>query len=754
MRFCNPRRSSITLGLVGAASAFAVRAHAQGTATVGAPTPDSLAHLVMARFANAAPESFDSVYTDPLGRDVLRTAVQQRQLRRADLQRVIWHDADRAVLLLAGTVYPARERQQPLDAAAGSDETNRVRRFSGLYEATRSGDSWRLGRQLPLDSLNFIRAQAVHAAITPGKGLETLDTLTLDIGSPHGFAVRFNNAARIATLTLDGKPVPYDFGGGIVWFPARPERGARLVLQSSLIESRIPGATPPRDSTIATAAGSNGDATPAFGAYHNTDAWLPFFGYDSGNSFANLTVTATIPAAYRLTTSVPQTETVADGVRTVVGKSGHPQFLLALAFDRDWRVESSTIATPFGPVRVETFLTPDFRFAHDTLAKVAERVYAVLGRRFGEPQAPTRYLGIVANRALGRGGFSVRMNNLVVGGSGATRLDDPLLAPSYVLAHETSHGWTMNASSFAANMLQEGWATFAEGTVLGDVYGKDVEAAFWERQRASYMTGLDRSGFAGFEGHQSILGNPDNGRIHYVKGSWVFRSLEHTLGPAFDRGIRDYVAIRRTGKAAGYQEFIVAMSRAAGRDMRPFIMPWLEGKYIPDVDARIEGTRVIVTQSQPELLFVLPLDIVLTTAGGSTVRRSVHLTHRADTLDVKDLGALTDVHVDPDHYFLLQRHYGETVRFTLPASAAPDAKVVELMGNVSGKPVPATRSGDAWVVELPMSEGRYVWQWRVDGALPNEEATYAAVTGPPDPNARTGIRIVKPAQRIAEPFPR
>ena len=729
----------------------ALNASAQATAALGASTPDSLARLVMSRFASATPDAFDSVYVDPLGRDVVRTATQQRSLRRADLQRVIWQGADRAVLLLTGTVYPGRERTQPLDAGAGSDETNRVRRFSGFYEAVRTNDTWRLGRQVPLDSLNQIRAQVVHVAVTPGKGIETLDTLTIGIGSPYGFAARFNNAAKIISMTLDGAPVQYEFGGGLFWFAASPRRSARLVVQSTLVESRIPSAIPSRDSTRS---GPAQDSTPSFGAYHNTDAWLPFFNYDSGNSFAHLTATVRIPAAYRLTTSVPQTETVKDGVRTVVGRSGHPQFLLALAYDRDWRVESSTIATPIGPVRVETFLTQDFKFTHDSLAKVVARVYAVLARRFGEPQAPTRYVAMVANRALGRGGFSVRMNNLVVGGSGATRLDDAALAPSYVLAHETSHGWTMNASSFAANMLQEGWATFAEGTLLGDVYGKDVERAFWERQRASYMTSLDRSGVAGFEGRQSILGSPDNGRIHYVKGSWVFRSLERTLGDRFDRGIRDYVAIRREGKAAGYQEFIASMSRAAGRDMTPFILPWLDGRYIPDVEARIDGNRIVVTQNQPDVLFELPLDLALTTAEGKTVQRKVNLRHRADTLDVRDVGSVTDVRVDPDHYFLLQRHLGEVVRFELPVSAAPDAKVVELAGNVFSKPIPATKSGDKWVVELPMSEGRYIWQWRVDGALPNDESMFAAAAAPPSPDARSGVRVVKPMQRLAESYPK
>ena len=722
-------------------------ARAQSTATVGAPTPDSLARLVMSRFANGTPDAFDSVYSDPLGRDVVRTAVLQRQLRRADLERVVWQENDRAVLLLSGTVYPSRERPRPLDASAGSDETNRVRRFSGFYEAVRSADGWRLGRQVPLDTLNFIRAQAITATVTPGQRLDVVDTLTVDVGSPFGFAARFNNAARIESMTLDGAPVDYAFGGGLFWFATKPRRGARLVLRSTLVETRMESA--PRDSTRVAAA----DSAPAFGAYHNTDAWLPFFNYDSGNSFAQMTVTARVPAAYRLTTSLPQTESVAGATRTVRARSVHPQFLVALAYDRDWRVQSSTVTTPVGPLRVETFLTPDFRFTHDSLATVVQRVYAVLASRFGEPQAPTRYVGIVANRALGRGGFAVRMNNLVVGGSAATRLDDATLGTSYVLAHETSHGWTMNASGPAANMLQEGWATFAEATVLRSVYGEQAERALWERQRASYMTGLDRTG-ASFDGHQSIIGSPDNGRIHYVKGSWVFRSLEHTLGAAFDRGIRDYVALRRSGRAAGYEEFIASMSRAAGRDMTPFILPWLDGKSIPDVEARVEGSRVIVTQTQSDPLFDLPLDLALTTSTGAALRRTIHLTHRADTLDVSSLGAVTDVRVDPDHYFLLQRHYGEVARFELPASAIPNAKVVELMGNVASKPVPATRSGDVWVAELPLSEGRYIWQWRVDGVLPSEESMFAAGAAPPDPNARSGVRVIKPIQRVEAAYPR
>ena len=240
-----------------------------------------------------------------------------------------------------------------------------------------------------------------------------------------------------------------------------------------------------------------------------------------------------------------------------------------------------------------------------------------------------------------------------------------------------------------------------------------------------------------------------------MKGSWVFRQLEHTLGSAtFDKGMRDYIAIRRNGRAAGYEEFIASMSRAAGRDLTPFILPWLDGKYIPDVEARVEGRRVIVAQRQPDVLFDLPLDLALTTSSGSTVQRRVRLTRREDTLRVADVGAVSDVKLDPEHYFLLQRRMGDVVRFELPASAAPNAKVVELTGNVSNKPIPATRSADTWVVEIPLTEGRYIWQWRVDGVVPNDEALYAAMAGPAEANARVGVRWVKPIRALTESYPR
>jgi len=334
----------------------------------------------------------------------------------------------------------------------------------------------------------------------------------------------------------------------------------------------------------------------------------------------------------------------------------------------------------------------------------------------------------------------------VISGDRAMILDEPLVGPSHPYAHEVAHAWTMNATGLAANFLREAWATYCEGLVLRDVYGADAERAMWEKLRTLYATGLDRAGFlGGFEGRQSILGNPDNGRIHYYKGSWILHQIEYVLGDsAFDRALRAFIARAGTGPD-GYRELIADVSRSAGRDMTSFIMPWLTEKYIPDVDARVEGRRLIVTQSQPGADFDLPLEVEVVTSAGA-VRRPVHLTSRGDTVDLGDIGPVLAVRPDPDHHFLLRRHWGEIVRFTL---RAPDAKNVELAGNFVPKPISATRDEDRWMVTMPLPEGRYIWLWRVDGAGPSDDEAVAAAKAGGDPAARAGVRIVRPLQRLA-----
>jgi hypothetical protein len=673
-------------------------------------TPGELATLVMQKFAAGSPSEFAAIFPDSAGRVFMRSAAP----KQSALAQVIWRAPGRAVLLLAGTTK----------SGGGGNQTNLARHFSGFYEAIDVGGTWKVSRKIPFDSANYIRTQALAVDIVPKKGITVVDTLTLRIGAPYGFGFRINNDVKFTAVRIDGKPATYAFGGGVVWLDTPPKPSAQLVLEYSLVASPAAADTTPG---------------PAFGAYHNTDIWHPAFDYISGHHLAQISITARIPAEYLLTTTIPQRDTVRDGVRTVYGKSLHPEFLLALIYDRDWKPQT----TDFGTFRFESFTTPGFRYSHDTLAARTKHVYDVLTPRFGEPQFPSRYLAAVEDRALGaNGGFNVRMNNAAVSGGGGGSLGS---ITGQVFAHETGHAWTMNASGFASNFLHEAWARFVESLVLRSMYGRDAEYNYWENQWTSYMVGNDRGGWlGGFEGRQSILGDYDNGRIHYMKGSWILRSGNWVMGDsAFDRGMRGYVAGMGT-TPGGYEELIAAWSKAAGHSMQSFVMPWLTSKYIPDVEAHIDGKRLIVTQEQRGENFDLPkFEIELTTPSGK-VLRTLHLQHRADTLAIGDVGPVSDIRVDPNHRYLIRRNWGDVVRFELPASALPDAASVQFSATFlrAGVTLPATKKGDVWFVEVPLSEGRYTWLWSAG----------APTTGTPDP-ALTGTRVVLPVQRMQNPYP-
>jgi hypothetical protein len=680
-------------------------------------SPEELAALVSQRFVSGSAEEFAAVDPDPAAQAVVQRAVRLKAERKGNLSLVIWRGTGRAILLITGTVV----------ASNSGEETTGSREFSGLYEAAKTDGVWKITRRIPIDQDNHILSQAVQCTIVPGHKIDVQDQIGISVGSAHGFAIRLNDRTQLLSVKLDNHRVKYEFGGGVLWIDMPARHHAELSLDYTLAEESHNESAKPAE--IASS------SPPVYGEFLNVDVWMPLFDFDSANDTVPISITARIPDAYYLTTSIPQTETVKNGARIVRGRTDEPEFTLTLIFDRDWHPTNTKV----GDIEFGTFLTSDYHWTPAALEAVLRKEYELLDPRFGPPQS--HYLAVVEERGIGESGFRYRANDLVVSGAGGGKAlfpprDSAASEPNAPFPHEVSHGWTMQATGPAANTLREGWATYCEWLFIGDEYGVDVEHGIWETAHNYYLLG-------GHDGVRSILGNPGNGSIHYVKGAWIFHMLEEVMGQSrFDQGMRQYVEIPRN-QPAGYEQFIVAMSHAEGHDMSSFVMPWLRGKYIPDIDARVEGASVILTQTQPgDEVFDLPLDLALTTSDGKTVERTVHLTQRSQTLNVGDPGAITNVRIDPHHEFLLQRHFGETVHFEL---RAPDAKAVSLSGNFALKPVAATKSGDVWSLDLPMSEGRYSWAWQVDGKAIN--GGYNGQTG-------SGVRVVQPLERLQTSYPK
>ncbi len=668
-------RFTVLVLLIWGQAASAQTPDAQGSA----PTAAALARQVLSTLETRQAEQFSQIYPDADGEQLVNWADEYDWPLVGAAAEVVRADSNRALLYLAG--YP-RMGNAGQESALG-------RLFTGLYEAARGPDGWRLVRRVGIEMDNEIDAQTLTVMLQPGEGLHVRDTLDISVNDPGGFWVYLNRAIRIDSVSVAGAALPYRFDAGLLWVHL-PVGRHRLCLVYGLERSRE-GA-------------ENGNFShfgETFGHVRDQHYWHPGFSTGVAAGLADFTLTLSAPVDVQVVTSVVQAETVVEAKRWIHARSERPLSGLSLFYDRDWQ----STHRPLGSFQAGLYFGEGFEPERSEIEAMLERIHRVLSTRFGEPSG--RNVALVQVRGASSYGWHFRSGNVIGAGERGGALVQVGAAPSHYLGHEVAHNWT-NPTGTGALSLSEGWATFAEALVLADEFGPEVERAFWERQRMRYMLG-------GYDGQVSLLGDTHNGGVSYAKGAWVLRMLRDAVGEeAFNAGMRAYVSLPLNTPAT-VEAFIHAMSAAAGFDVEPFLRPWLEESALPDLDARLDGQRLVITQQGR--VYPLTLEMDLVTPNGP-LRRTHRITARETVLDLDGLLA-TDVLVDPDHRLLLRRHRGDVVRFVLEA---PEAQEVFLVG-VTPKQLPAVFVGGQWVVEVALTEGRYAYSWRVDGAYraPNEE---------------------------------
>jgi hypothetical protein len=661
-------------------------------------SPGELADRVADLFVSGAPEAFESLFPGEEGRSLVRSTRRQDIALRAGPARVIQSDGNEATLLLAG--YPV--------VGNSGDETIYSRIFSGLYRAVREEEGWRLSHRLPMDGGNRILSQSLDVVLEPGQGLRVVDNLVVEAVGPEGFWAHLNHRAHLESLTMDGGETEHYFDAGLLWVAVPRGRVARLELKYR-VDLTADAEEPP----------NSGRFEADFGHVRHQYFWHPFFDFDAEGDRADFRVRVESPAEVQVVTGLAQVDELSGDRRVVMARSGQPTSALTLLYDRRWERHARRV----GGTRIEVFAVPGFRPDPSELASQVEEAYRVLAERYGEPRST--YLAVAQARARGSG-WHFRSNDMIVGGgTGATASRGGAL-PRAWLGHEVAHGWTRPTGP-GSHFLSEGWAMLAEALLIEERFGAELLPGYWEHHRNVYER-------RGWDGTASIMADPHNGGIAYYKGSWILRMLRDVMGEkAFDAGLRAYMALP-PGGPAGIGEFEAAMSAAAGRDLGPFLRPWLEESRIPDLRIVLEDDRIVVRQEGP--VFHLPLELELVAAEGS-VRRRVELSGPEAVLPTRDVGPVVDVVVDPDRRLLIRRHRGEVVTFELED---PEAASVHLLGDFSEGAIPAVQQGDRWTVDVPLSAGRYVYWWGIDGDLRFGE----------------DLRVidVAPREPIADPFPR
>lgn len=236
-----------------------------------------------------------------------------------------------------------------------------------------------------------------------------------------------------------------------------------------------------------------------------------------------------------------------------------PAFLTTVIVDRLTFVEDSSGAVPI----LNVFTQAGLRAAD--LARRTPQVLQVLADRFG-PYPFASYGGIYTGESLS---FALETVGRPVYADWVD-LD--------TLIHETAHQWFGNAvpiASWSDICLAECFASYAPWLYAEQVGSVNLDEMF-RREVAR------RAGQEDFWRIPLVDMGPGNEFTSvYRRGPLALHALRLEIGAAaFDALLRDWVADRR-GLPSSFGQWSVAVDRAAGRDMTPFLDAWFRGTAVP-----------------------------------------------------------------------------------------------------------------------------------------------------------------------------
>jgi alanyl aminopeptidase len=183
---------------------------------------------------------------------------------------------------------------------------------------------------------------------------------------------------------------------------------------------------------------------------------------------------------------------------------------------------------------------------------------------------------------------------------------DQRRAYAYVMAHELAHQWfgdLVTMQWWDDTWLNEAFATWM-GSKAADAWSPRSHAEMNQMSRA--LSIMDGDAHVNARAIRQPIVSPDDisnafDDITYRKGGAVLRMFERWIGPdAFQRGVREHLAAHRFGSATA-DDFLAALSHAAGKDLAAPFQTFLVQPGVPFVETelRCDGApRVHLKQSR------------------------------------------------------------------------------------------------------------------------------------------------------------
>ena len=153
-------------------------------------------------------------------------------------------------------------------------------------------------------------------------------------------------------------------------------------------------------------------------------------------------------------------------------------------------------------------------------------------------------------------------------------------------------------------------------------------------------------------------------RIIYQKGGWTLHMLRQQMGTEkFWAGIRDYYQRYRNGSATT-EDFRRVMEENSGLQLSWFFEQWLSRAGSPVIEGTwrydVPTKRVVIelAQTQPGGVYRLPLEVGLTTDGGTKIEK-IEFTQKQQRFELMADREPVTVALDPNTWVLMETRFGK-----------------------------------------------------------------------------------------------
>lgn len=340
-----------------------------------------------------------------------------------------------------------------------------------------------------------------------------------------------------------------------------------------------------------------------------------------------------------------------DGTHTYKWKSSYPiaQYLLSMAITNYAEYTNYYRYSPTDSMPINHFLYPESLNSNITQLDKTPGMIEIYSEHFGQyPFLNEKY----GHAQFGWGGGMEHQTITSMGG-----FSDGLIS------HELAHMWygdAITCKDWHHIWLNEGFATYGEGVIYEDWYGKSGydNYMFNEMNNAKYAVGSI------WVQDISSVNEIFNGARSYSKGAVVLHMLRGIVGDStFYDILRSYTADPSVAYGvATTEDFQTVAENVSGMDLEYFFQEWIYGENYPkysvvwstqNVSGNLYDLALKITQttnSNPTF-FTMPIQIKVNFANGDTIV-SVFNNAQVQNFNISVNGMPTSISFDPGNWIL------------------------------------------------------------------------------------------------------